>query len=260
MKELGFKDLYDVVIKTTYPIEIGGKTVEVGEVVAAFDKIQIANFQEIKDSVVARGGYNNQGLVWWEETKEIKISFSSGVFSKEQLAIMVNGNLTKKEESSILLPYREKIESDNFGKIQTRYNIETPVFIYRADNYQKITDWTKINEKTISVQDSFVDYIVDYNFYYENPSQIITIGQPLIDGFLTLTAKTRTKDDITGHISTGIISIPRLKLMSKLSMRLGDNAIPLVGNLEAIAIPVGNRGQKRVMEFYFLNDDIDSDI
>jgi hypothetical protein len=41
--EFGLKELYDVTIRTTYPIEVNGRVLEVGEVVGAFDKVQIAN-------------------------------------------------------------------------------------------------------------------------------------------------------------------------------------------------------------------------
>jgi hypothetical protein len=42
--ELGFKELYSVLLKATYPIEVGGNIIEPGETIASFDKIQIANF------------------------------------------------------------------------------------------------------------------------------------------------------------------------------------------------------------------------
>jgi hypothetical protein len=82
----------------------------------------------------------------------------------------------------------------------------------------------------------------------------------LTNGYLSLEGKTRVKDDITGQVTTGIIKIPKLKLMSDLSMRLGQDAVPVVGRLDAIAVPTGERGHKKVMELIFLNDDIDSDM
>jgi hypothetical protein len=36
---IGFKELYDVSLKTTYPIETGDRKIEVGETIAVFDKI-----------------------------------------------------------------------------------------------------------------------------------------------------------------------------------------------------------------------------
>jgi hypothetical protein len=77
---------------------------------------------------------------------------------------------------------------------------------------------------------------------------------------LSFTAKTRIKDDVTGQVKTGIINIPKLKLMSDLSMVLGENAAPQVGRFDAVAIPVGTKGNQVVMEFIMLEDDIDSDI
>jgi hypothetical protein len=38
-QELGFKELYEVSLKATYPIEVSGKTIEVDETVASFDRI-----------------------------------------------------------------------------------------------------------------------------------------------------------------------------------------------------------------------------
>lgn len=73
-QEIGFKELYDVALKATYPIEIGGRTIEQGETVALFDKIQLANFQEVKNFASANGGFDNRGHVFWETTKEIKLN------------------------------------------------------------------------------------------------------------------------------------------------------------------------------------------
>ena len=39
--EFGMQELYFVQLKSTYPIEIKGKEIAAGEVIAAFDKIQI---------------------------------------------------------------------------------------------------------------------------------------------------------------------------------------------------------------------------
>ena len=48
--------------------------------------------------------------------------------------------------------------------------------------------------------------------------------------------------------------------MSDLSMRLGENATPMVGEIRAKLFPDGERTDSRVIEMYFLNDDIDSDM
>jgi hypothetical protein len=85
------------------------------------------------------------------------------------------------------------------------------------------------------------------------------IGQKLIGGFLLLEGKTRVKDDITGKTRTAILRIPRLKLVSDLSMRLGREAGPFLANFAAVGYP-GLGKDKTVMEMLFLNDDIDAEM
>ena len=73
--ELNFKELYEVSLKSTLPIEVSGTKIEAGETIASFDRIQIANFQEIKSTASANGGWDNRAHIFWETTKEVKISF-----------------------------------------------------------------------------------------------------------------------------------------------------------------------------------------
>jgi hypothetical protein len=139
--ELGFKELYEVSIKATLSIEVGGKTIEAGETIASFDRIQIANFQEIKDVVSAKGGYGNQSLVTWDSTKEVKISFTQGVFSKTQLALMTNSKLIEDHgEQMVPINTREQHESDENGKIILNHQPNGTVFIYDQKTGEKITD------------------------------------------------------------------------------------------------------------------------
>jgi len=48
--------------------------------------------------------------------------------------------------------------------------------------------------------------------------------------------------------------------MSGLSIRLGKNANPVVANFRMSAIPTGTGGVSTVINFFFLNDDVDSDM
>lgn len=256
--ELGMKELYEVVLKTTYPIEVGGKTIEVGETIARFDKIQIANFTEKKDFTAARGGFENAPRVWWEETKEIAVTIMQGIFSAQQLAIMSNAALTSAQEK-VIISHREKLETDETGKMVLSKIPVDLVFIYLAKTGEKITEYSRF-DKEIITNIPYEEYIVDYSYAYGDGSRNITLGSTLTNGYLSLEGKMRVKDDITGQVRTGIIKIPKLKLMSDLSIRLGSNATPQVGKVNAVAVPDGRRGNKKVMEIIFLNDDIDSDM
>ena len=257
---IGFKELYEVTLKTTCSIEMDDRKIEIGETVAVFDKIQIANFEEKKNFISANGGYDNRARVWWEETKEIRLTLAQGAFSKDQLSLMTGAKLIHDEGRSIVpINSIESVETDSNGVATTKNKIVEPVFVYDKISGVKITNFV-INENTIVTDTPYQELVVDYYYNYDTGYHILTFGRGLTNGYLSLEGKTRVKDDITGQVTTGIIKIPKLKLMSNLSMRLGQDAIPLIGRLDAVAIPTGERGQKKVMELIFLSDDIDSDI
>ena len=261
MNNFGFKELYDVSLKTTYPIELEGRKIEAGETIAVFDKIQLATLIEKTTTYSAKGGYDNSSLIWWEETQEIAIRLTQGIFSKQLFALMSNAALIKNTEAiPIMINVREKQETDERGVAPTNKPIAEPIFVYSEKTGEKIACTATIGTQWITTQHPYQDIVIDYWYKYFGPSTTMVVGRPLTSGYLSLSGKTRVKDEITGQVKTGIINIPKLKLMSDLSMRLGDNATPIVGTLDAVAIPVGNRGNKKVMEILFLEEDIDSDM
>lgn len=256
---MNFKELYDVYLKLTYPVEIGGKVFEEGEIIATFDKIQIAGLNQISEYITANGGFDNRAHVYWENTKEIQLTFSQGVFSKTQFALMSNAKLLNiKEGEEVYITKNETIESDQDGMLTLSEVPVGKVFIYDARSGEKITTFS-IKDKTISLDKQYLDVIVNYQYAYIQGAKVAQIGKLLINGYLEFEGKTRVKDDITGHEVTGLIKIPKLKLMSDLSIRLGAKANPIVGTFKAVGVPVGSRGNSYVSEFYFLNNDIDSD-
>ena len=260
--ELNFKELYDVSLKATLPLEVSGNKIEPGETVASFDKIQIANFQEIKNFASANGGWDNRAHVFWETTKEIKINFTQGVFSKTQLALMTNAQLVQNEgEQIISINVREEFESDEEGKIHITRALREPIFIYDCSTGKKIpsTEWHR-EDNIITLREPYKSVVIDYWYDYDNGFTIMTVGRQRTQGYFTLIGKMKVKDDITGKVKTGIIKIPKLRLMSDLSMKVGSDAIPQVGRLDAVAVPEGARGQSKAMELVFLNDDIDADM
>ena len=259
MENFGFKDLESVCLKSTYSIEIGNRTIEPGEVIAFFDKIQVAGLHELKEVVAARGGYNNIARVWWETTKEIKLNFSQGVFSKEQFALFTNSRLLEVAESNpISVSMRESLESDETGVITCKNVPARNIYVYKVEDGSKL-QFTQDGKK-LTIQNPYVDVIVDYEFDYTDGAQVIKMGQRLIQGFLYPEGKTRVKDDTTGQVVTGLIRIPKLRLMSDLSIRLGAQANPVVANFSAVGVPVGSRGNTYVCEFDVLGDDIESDL
>lgn len=258
--QFSMKELYDVKLKATYPIEINGIKYETDEVITCFDKLQIANFNEIKPRYAAEGGFDNRAHVIWEDTKQIDFSFSQGIFSKLQFSMLSNARLlTKAAGEEIFISQREYKETDENGMLELDKEPVSKIFIYNATTGQKITNFEQ-KGNTLVLQDSFTNFIIDYKFRYTNKATKMILGQRLIPGYIALEGRTRVKDDETGKTKTGIIEIPRLKLMSDLSISLGQDAYPVVGNFRASGFPIGAKGSKEVMKITFLEDDIDSDM
>jgi hypothetical protein len=165
-----------------------------------------------------------------------------------------------KTGQKVQLTERERVETDENGKFELKNLPCGNFFLYGAAGDKIPSSRITRNGKKVIVSGSvYEELICDYDFLYTSNVSELILGQELVKGYLSLEARTRVKDDITGHTKTGIIKIPQLKLMSDLSMRLGDNASPLMGTFKAIGYPVGSRGDTKVMEILFLEDDIDSD-
>lgn len=259
-QEFSLKELEQVTLKATYPIEIGGRVIEEGETIAAFDKIQISNFDEVKKRVTAHGGWDDRDHVFWESTKEVRLTLIQGIFSKDQLTLLANAKLLSPEKSKpVLIAQREVVESDENGLVKCSERPVDKIFVYRTDNSEKLKA-EKIDEYQYNIGVPYTDVLLDYFFEYTSGAKTLKVGRPLTNGFLSLQARTRTKDDVTGQTKTGIITIPKLKLMSDLSMTLGEKAGPQVGRLDAVACPIGYKGNVTVMDVVFLDDDIDSDM
>ena len=240
-------------------MEAGGREFSEGETIAVFDKIQISGLNELKSYVAARGGFDNRGHVFWETTKEMQFTFTQGVFSDTQFGLLNNAKIIKvEEEEPILISRIEELESSEAGYITTTDVVVDQVFVYDKETGDKL-QWARIGDR-LHINEGFKDVIVTYRYAYGGGAQVARIGERFMSGFLALEAKTRVKDDTSGLVTTGIIKIPKLKLMSGLSMRLGKQANPVVGNFSAVGIPVGERGSSYVCELLFLNNDIDSDM
>ena len=259
--EFGIQELYFVQLKSTYPIEIKGKEIAAGEVIAAFDNIQISNFQEIHKEVAAQGGYQNRKLVIWNRTEGVNLIFTQGIFSKTQFALMNNSRLIEVGNNQIVrIAQRDELETDDEGKITlTHTPIDAWIFVYNKETGEKLTGLTFIDEKTLQTPLVYKDVIVDYEYGYDNGVSASFIGEDIFEGYVTLEGRTRIKDDITGETHTAIIYIPKLKITSDFNLTLGQNAQPMVGKFSGTALSVGEEKRLRALEIYFLEDDIDKD-
>lgn len=258
--QFSLKELYDFSLKATYKLKIGDYEFEPGETIAFFDKIQIANFKEIDSSVAARGGFENQTRVVWQKTDGVRINFQQGVFDEKQLALLTNARLLQRAENlGITIPQREILETDEDGTLTLKEEPLEKIFIYGVDSKERELNF-ELNGTSVTGLAPYTDYLIDYFYNYMGSGENVLIGRRLINGMLYATGKTRVKDDVTGLVRTGILRIPKFKLMSDLSMTLGTQANPVVGTMEGLALPIGGKGSAHCMEFITLSSDIDSDM
>ena len=261
--EFGLQELYFVQLKSTYPIEIKGKEIAAGEVIAVFDSIQISNFQEIHKEVAAQGGYQNRKLVIWNRTEGVNLIFTKGIFSKTQFALMNNSRLIEVGNNQIVrIAQRDELETDDEGKITlTHVPIDSWIFVYNRETGEKLTDieWPDRTQPILQTSLVYKEVIVDYEYGYDNGADVELIGEEIFDGFLTLEGRSRIKDDITGETHTAIIYIPKLKITSDFNLTLGQNAQPMVGQFKGTALSIGGRKTSKALEIYFLDEDIDRD-
>ena len=271
MDYFGVKELYGVTLKCTSNMEINGEWFEEGEPIISFDKIQIAYLNEQKHRTSARGGYHNQTFITWEDTTGMGIQLSEGVISKTGLSLISNSGILKKDTQEIVIPYSEILESekeDGQWVLNLRYLPKKRPYIRR--NGRKVTNFDfndKKPTKKITINnlqdDAEIDppqYTVYYDYIYNGGAEKMCVGQRLVNGFLSLTGRMRLKDDQSGKETTCLIEIPKVQLMSDLTMRLGSEVSPYVYGFNLQAHPVGERGNQYVCKFTMLEHDIDSDI
>ena len=258
-KMFSFKDLEKVSLKATSNIEIGNKQFVEGETLAYFDKIQVATLDEERDIRAAQGGYENAPRVIWDTTKDLQLRFSQGVFSQEHFALMTNSRLIEQVNVPVPIAQSEIKETDEQGKFTLKFAPVGQIFIYDKNTGNKITQFS-VDGATITLETPFLEVVVKYTFNYSNKVYDYKIGRRLVNSFVELEGRTRVKDDVSGQVVTGIIKIPRLKILSELSIRLGEQANPVVGRFDALCVPVGSRGNTYVTSFVMLSDDIDSDL
>lgn len=260
--EFAMKELTDVTLKATSPIQIGERIFEQGEVIARFDKVQLANFNEIKQIVSATGGQLNTKLVTWDRTEGVNLNFTQGIFSLMQFALLSNSKVINKEKGeSVFISQHISRESNEKGIIDLGRENVASVFVYNAKTLERIIPIEiKYFSGKITIDKPYQDVEIDFVYEYKDEFSVCSIGNRLLKESLEFEGRTKVKDDITGKVKTVLIKIPKFRLTTELQMRLGQNATPMVANFSGIGLPSGTRGEYEVMSLAFLGNDIDADI
>lgn len=104
--------------------------------------------------------------------------------------------------------------------------------------------------------------MVDYTFNYDSEIKTIQVGNRLFNGFLRLDGKMSVKDEKSGEVSTAILEIPKIKLSSNLSLRLGKNCDEaVVSDFYFTGYPDENirREKQQVCQITFLDKELTGD-
>lgn len=293
----GMKELYDVTIRLNNPIDFNGKKFNVNESLLVFKTAEIAQANEQKINTQTRGGYHNIPLINWEVDKEMSFAISHGVLSPVSWALLSNSKIEMPKTKSV--SYNEilkPMEDDNYCYVDLKYcpnhcnciigaqgnphNEPLPmgrrpelmlkplppskdkfIFIYDCDTGKKIIDF-EIYQNRIFFKNSYRQVYVDYTFTYEDKIKVIKVGDRLFNGFLSLTGKMSVKDEKSGEVTTAILEIPKIKLSSSLSMRLGKNYDEsTVSDFFFVGYPDENirREKQSVCKITFLDKELSGD-
>ena len=262
MDKSGIKDIYQATIKTLSPLTINGQQYKAGDTLFYFDNIQELSFTEDKESVYAHGGWNDRNLVEWEIMHAINCSINVGVLSPIEYGV-VNKTLAKKS-TALSVNQIENLEVDG-TTILTYHSIDStkPVRVWSVVNGSadtEILDFT-VDDDTIILENEYDgNVLVDYWFNYQSNLTTLNIGQRDLNGFLMFTGKFYYVDEFTGVRKTGLIEIPKLRIESDFSIRLGRNTNPFISILNFQAIPDGERGKGIALKMHYLDIDLDADL
>ena len=293
----GMKELYDVTIRLNSPTEFNGKKFNVNESLLVFKTAEIAQINEKKQNVQAKGGYHNVPLINWEIDKEMDFAISNGVFSPVSWALLSNSKIELPKTKSV--SYNEilhTIEDNDYCYIDLKYcpnhcnciigaqgnpnNEPLPlgrrpelmlkplppskdkfIFIYDYETGKRINNF-EIYQNRIFFKEGYRKVYIDYTFNYEDKIKVIRVGDRLFNGFLSLTGKMSVKDEKSGEVTTAILEIPKIKLSSSLSMRLGKSYDEsTVSDFFFVGYPEENvrREKQSVCKITFLDKELSGD-
>lgn len=276
----GVKELYEVVLKAKTPMTFGSRRLEEGEPVLYFENVNISMLTERRTPVMARGGWSNMPRVIWEDSSEVQFSLSEGVMSSISMAILLSSSMIEKQgNNSILVQKREgpfELDSEGGFYLQQMPYTNKKVFIYEYERdvaQKKI--YGELKEKggfpyiynlhddkarTITA-DPNKEYIIDYYYEYKDEALIYLIQKERFNGLFTLEGKFYSKDENEGLNYTNLIYMPKVRVVSDISLRLGERADPTTSVFNIIGLPeTTDESKNLIVKITRLNQDIDADI
>ena len=101
-------------------------------------------------------------------------------------------------------------------------------------------------------------YLIDYYYEFGDEALIYTIQQDRFKGLFTLEGKFYSKDENEGKNYTNLLYMPKVRVVSDISLRLGERADPTMSVFNIVGMPITTTDRKNmILEITRLNDDID---
>ena len=133
------------------------------------------------------------------------------------------------------------------------------IFVYDLETGLPIRDFRVYGSKIFFFK-HYKRVMVDYTFTYEDKIKVIEVGNRLINGFLRLDGKMSVKDEKSGEVTTAILEMPKIKLSSSLSMRLGKNyEVSTVSDFYFTGYPGEDRNDEKIATITFLDKELTGD-
>ena len=285
----GIKELKQVTLRAKTPMMFGSRKLEADEPVLYFENVSMSLLNQKASPVMARGGWANLPRVIWEDREAVNFTLSEGVMSSISMGILLSANMMEKENSELLVPRREgpfELDEEHRLYLQdwptTSDKRKTFIFEYERDVAQKKVYGKRIfgisdpfepskerpclevyEDKELQVlADINKRYVVDYFYEYQKEALIYTIQKERFNGLFTLEGKFYSKDENDGLNYTNLIYMPKVRVVSDISLRLGERADPTVSVFNIIGMPenMDNNKNGLILEITRVSEDIDSDI
>ena len=295
----GHKELYEVVLRAKTPMQFGERYIESQEPILYFDNVNMSLLSEQSRPVFARGGWGNMPRVIWDERSEVQFSLVEGVMSSVGMGILLSSNVLSQQDKQPLYIHMKECPLEIIGYLDKEVQGEilqfpivelkykpvlypekkTFIFIYARNAIQSKIYGQYIETEpdalgmrhyriALSQDKNFTTpaknnerYAVDYYYKYEDEALIYSVQKERFNGLFTLEAKFYSKDENEGKNYTNVLYMPKVRIVSDISLRLGERADPTVSTFNIIGLPETVGDQKNlIMEITRLNGDIDADI
>ena len=263
LQDLGIKDLERVIIKTRNQTAFGDRVLEPGEPLVYFKNLQVAVLSENIRPTFARGGWGNEPLVIWEDRQETIFAFSNGTVTTQSLNLLLNADMVHEKSEEPLFYVEDDIEISSSGKAYLKYepvaDKKSFFFVYDLENVQQKIQPLSIDGRVVTFDKKYAGktILADYYFIYKKDSITYTMARERFSNLYTLEATFLMKDENDGLLHTGILRMPKVRIVSSINMRMGERVDPMVSTFNVIALPESQGDRESVVcEIRYLDEDI----